>query len=37
MQQADAFFDDPASPMYGEVRIALIKHQGKEDYFVRRA
>jgi len=37
MQQAEAFFDDPASPMYREVRMALIEHQGKEGYFARRA
>ena len=37
VRQAEAFFGDPASPVYDEVRMELVAHQGKNGYFARRA
>ena len=37
VRHVEAFFGDPSSPMYGEVRMELIEHQGKKGYFARRA
>lgn len=37
VRHAEAFFGDQSSPMYGEVRMELIEHQGKKGYFARRA
>ena len=37
IRHAEAFFGDESSPMYQQVRMALIDHQGKQGYFARRA
>ncbi|SUZ80492.1 uncharacterized protein METZ01_LOCUS33346 [marine metagenome] len=37
VRQTVVFFGDPSSPMYGEVRMESIEHQGKTGYFDTRA
>ena len=37
VRHAEAFFGDTSSPVYGQVRMDLIEHQGKKGYFARRA
>ena len=37
VRHAEAFFGDPSSPVYDEVRMELVAHQGKNGYFARRA
>jgi len=37
VRHAEAFFGDPSSPVYDEVRMELVAHQGKKGYFARRA
>ncbi len=37
VRDAEAFFGDTSSPMYGQVRMELIEHQGRTGYFARRA
>lgn len=37
VRHAERFFYDPSSPMYRQLRMGLIEHQGKTSYFARRA
>ena len=36
VRKAEAFFDDPSSPVYKQVTMDFIEHQGKLGYFARR-
>ena len=37
IQAAEAFFDDPSSPVYRQVKMELIEHHARQGYFARRA
>ena len=37
LRRAEAFFGDPSSPVYRQVSMELIEHQGGQGYFARRA
>ena len=37
LRRAEAFFGDPSSPVYRQVSMELIEHQGRQGYFARRA
>ena len=37
VRHAEAFLGDPSSPVYGQVRMELIEHQGNKGYFAARA
>lgn len=37
VRDAEAFFGDPSSPVYGQVTLEAVEHRGKRVYFARRA